>query len=69
MFGSKMHLKSKAVVIKTLYMSTLKHFAFDQKNSIFLQVPIDVISIMETYIITSKNLFINYGLINYVKTT
>lgn len=55
MVYSRMHLKSKPP-----YVSALKHFAFDQKNSIFLPVPIGILSIMEVSILTLNNLFINY---------
>lgn len=40
MVCSNMHLKSKPIVIKTPMCLLLKHFASDQKNSIFLQVSV-----------------------------
>lgn len=45
---------------QTNCMSVLKHLAFDQKNSIFLQEPIGILSVTEIFIITLYNLFINY---------
>lgn len=63
-----MYLKSKPILIKTFCVFALKHFTFDQENNTFIQVPIGILSIMEIFILTLNNLFINYEFI-YVKIT